>query len=305
MNIFDKFNDGIKRINDLIKVKRKQVTHGQVIILLGQRGKGKSETVKSLCRKISGNKYVVTLDANLSAIPTNPDDKEDYKKLPGCTVIEKNADILWEPGLYIFEDFPILTKNASNDLYNKIKTARHHGLNFLIVAHDYRVLRNTVFPHSNAILLYQDPVITPHQLAPKVGGLGFGYSISRALKDLQQYHYIFVSFDHKMWHNPFLDSRDVDVLTKAVRGNLISSELSNIYYPKKAKNKISKPKRDTKTELLDPLLQIGLSTDEICSALDTTPGFIWKEKVIIKKRYETLYGKKNLKGYLKDNRKNT
>ena len=100
MNIFDRFSDSIKLI-------MKQVEHGQVIILLGQRGRGKSETVKSLCKKLSGHKYVVRLNENLCAIHMNPDDKKDYTKLPRCKVIEDTEDIIWESGIYIFEDFPI------------------------------------------------------------------------------------------------------------------------------------------------------------------------------------------------------
>ena len=295
MNIFDRFYDKVD-------VMKKQVTYGQVIILLGLRGKGKSETIKNLCNTISGKKYVISLDKDLSPIPTNDGDKREYNKLSGCKVIEKEKDIRWESGVYILEDFPILTGNANTELYNKIKTARHFGMNFIIVAHDYKVLKNTVFNHANAILIYQDPVITPHQLKPKVGGLGNGYAILRAVKDLQQYHYIFISFDHKKWHNPSLDSRDVGILKKTIRGNLQSSKLSDINYPKKAKTS-TKSKNNTRKKLIEILLKEGLTPNQIASGLNTTPDYIWKEKVYIKKVYIAEHGKQNLPSYLKDGRR--
>jgi len=295
MTIFDKFIDNVKVI-------LKQVTNGQVVILLGQRGKGKSETIKSLCKSIGGKKYAIYLDRHLSAIPMNPDDKKDYNKISGCKVIEDNADILWEPGLYIFEDFPNLTEDASNELYDRVKTARHYGMNFLIVAHDYMVLKNMIFKHANAILLYQDAVITPHQFNPKVGGLGEGHAISRALKDLKQYHYIFVSFDFKKWHNPPLDSRDVGILIKSIRGNLKSSDLSDINYPKRAIVKLI-TREDTKREYIELLLRHQFTPEQIASALDTSPENVWKEKSRLKRLYILNNGEGDLPNYLKDNRR--
>ena len=283
MTIFSRFIDNIK-------VLTKQVTFGQVIILLGLRGKGKSETIKSLCKRISGKKYIVMVDENLSALPMNPEDKKDYEKLPGCKVIEKDQDIKWESGTYIFEDFPMLTDKSNVEFYNKIKTARNFGLNFIIIAHDYKVLKGTTFSQSNAILLYQDAVITPHQLNPKIGGLKEGFAINRALLNLPKYHYIFVSFDHKKWANPSIDSKKTDILGKAIRGNLKKEQLQDINYPKKTlTTKISTNKKTKRAEIIS-MLKIGSSYEEIKDKLKTSLDTIYKIKSQEKRRYKEENG---------------
>ena len=127
-----------------------------------------------------------------------------------------------------------------------------------------------------------------------------GHAIDRAKNDLEQYHYIFVSFDHKKWHNPPFDSRDIKILKKAIRGNLEPSELSDIFYPKK-NNTVTNAKKETEKELIKELIKIELTIEEImsCTNLDHA-GYIWQIKHYMKKDFINEYGKQNLPKYLKD-----
>jgi len=279
----------LAKLIDKLKVKLKLVKYGNLILLIGQRGTGKSETIKTLCKSISGNKYIVRFDENLSPLPMHNDDKKTYENIPKCIVIENQKDIDWKPGLFVMEDFPSLSESAKRDLYNQIKDARHTQMNFIIVAHDYKVLKDSVFKHSNCILLYQDSVITPHQLKPKVGGLAQGHAIDRALNELPKYNYIFVSFDYKKWHNPSINSRKVDILSKAIRGNLNEHELSDISYPKKQKIQ-SNTKKQTKRADVISLLKDGKSYGEIRRKLDTSLDTIYKIKSQEKSKYKEKMG---------------
>jgi hypothetical protein len=303
-DIFERVKNWLKRFGDRVGQSIKPEEYGHVIILIGQRKTGKSETVKTLCRQISGDKYIIKFDENLLPTQIPIDDKKDYVKIPGCKVIE-SIDQLNETsaGLLIIEDFPDLTDEGKRAIYNKIKDSRHEGYqaNYIIVAHDYKVLKDTVFDQANAILIYRDAAIQPTQLKPRVG-LSNGHTIDRAKSDLKQFHYIFVSFDTKQWCNPFLDSRDVNILKKAIRGQQRNLELKEIEYPRKAML-LRKPKRMTKTEFIEALLMIGLTSEEIATGLDTSPEYIWKVKVYLKKRYIAENGPENLPPYLRDSRR--
>jgi hypothetical protein len=225
--------DILKRFSDNIQTRIKDPEYGKLIIILGQKGTGKSETIKHLCRELSGYKFVVRLDNNLNPLPMHINDKQDYQKIKDCTVIE-NGHITWEEGLFIIEDYPYLRSSAESTLYSLLANARHYRMNFILIAHQYSVINKKIFDFANYILLYKDAVITAHQLNRKVGGLGNGHAVIRGLNNLKKYNYYLISCDHKKWHNPSLNSRKVKPLRRAVRGWLKETELTDIDYPKKS-----------------------------------------------------------------------
>lgn len=300
----------LSRLIDSLKTKLKLVNYGHVIILIGQRGTGKSETIKTLCNSISGMKYVVRFDSELNPLSMHDDDERDYEKLPGCHIIENDEEFTWEPGLFIMEDFPSLSESAKQALYNQIKDARHTQLNFLIIAHDYNVLKDTVFRHANSILLFRDSSITEHQLAPRLGGtqaggLQRGHAIRRALADLKQYHYRLVSFDNNKWIQHQIDSRDASILKKIVRGDDRESDYCDIEYEKTvtiyAK---TEEERETKRQMIQILLQQGdMNTDEIATAVNTTRDTVYKEKSNLKRYLIDTNGEDNIPHWLDDGRK--
>ena len=163
-------------------------------------------------------------------------------------------------------------------------------MNFLIIAHDYTVLKDLVFQHANAIMIFKDPVLTPHQLGPKLQGLGNGHAVKRAIDDLPMYKYIFVSFDYKKWHNPFLDSRDVSIAKQVLRGRLKDSDLKEIDYPKKSSSSSTKNNCDNKRSKTINLLKQLKSYDEIEESLDTSRDTIYKIKSQERRKYQKEKG---------------
>jgi hypothetical protein len=200
------------------------------------------------------------------------------------------------------EDFPHLLEDARRVLYNEIRDARHTQMNFLIVAHDYDVLRDTVFRHANVILLYRGAAIAPQQLAPRINRLAGGFAVQRALAELQEYHYLLVSFDNRRWCNPSINSRDVRILARIIRGLSIESELLEISYPRRVRSREATD-RDTKAELIESFLESGFAIEEIASSLNTSPAYIWKVKSYMKKRYVANNRDLALPEYLEDKRR--
>jgi len=304
----DKINvlESLKQYLDKIKTGVKNTEYGKLVIIIGKQGIGKSETIKYLCKELSGYKFITMPDENLNPKPIPPDDKKDFEKIRGCVIIE-DKEIDWKPGLFVMDDFPSLNPDAEKELYNTLATARHYNMNFIIVAHNYKVINKKIFDFANYILLYKDAHITPQQLAHKVGGLGNGWAIDRALQDLQKYHYYLISCDHKKWHNPPLDSRDTKVLHRAVKGWLKDEELTEINYPKKTSGE-SNTKKEWKLTKIMEMIEQGKDYDEILAEVDTTREYIWKIKCNMRKRYRIRRGydrnvPENLyPEYLRDNR---
>jgi|GEM_PF-5183510 len=291
----------LDRLYDSLRTHLTHVEYGKVIILLGTRGSGKSETIKSLCRNLSGQKYIVRFDEDLSPLPLHADEREIYSRLPACNLIENDDELDWHPGIFVMEDFPSLSEEARQSLYNVIINIRHLRMNFLIVAHDYQVLRRTVFQHANAIMLYRNAVISPQQLAPRINGLSGGFAINRALNDLPEYHYRFVSFNTRRWVNSSINSRDIRLLSRLIRGQLSADELSDITYPRRQNE--CRREQETKRSTIESLIEEGLSPIEIATALDTSPDYIWKIKCYMKKRYIANNHDQNIPPYLNDSRR--
>lgn len=292
----------LDRMYDSLRTHLTEVEYGKVIILLGTRGTGKSETIRSLCRNLSGQKYIVRFDENLSPLPLHDDERGIYSRVPGCNLIESDDEFEWQPGIFVMEDFPSLTEIARQSLYNVIINVRHTRMNYLIAAHDYEVLRRLVFRQANAILLYRGAVITPQQLAPRVSGLSNGFAIHRALNDLPRYHYRLVSFDTSRWINNAIDSREVAQLAGIVRGRLSEEELTDITYP--PRNQLERrAEQETKLSITERLIEEGFSATEIATALDTSPEYVWKIKSNMKRRYRANNNDQNIPPYLNDSRR--
>jgi hypothetical protein len=293
----------LDRLYDNLRTHLIGANYGKVIILLGTRGSGKSETIKSLCRNLGGQKYIVHFDQELIPLPLHDDERNIYSRLPGCNIIENEDEFDWHPGIFVMEDFPFLSEEARQTLYNVIIDARHTRMNFLIVAHDYQVLRRTVFQHANAILLYRNAVISPQQLAPRVNGLSSGFAIHRALNVLPEHHYRFISFDERRWVNASIDSRDTRALSRLTRGLLSVDELSDITYPRR-QNVANRVERETKRSRIESLIEEGRNSPEIARAVDTSPEYVWKVKCYMKKRYIANNNGQNIPHYLDDGRRN-
>jgi len=291
MNILE----SLKQYLDKIKTGVKNTEYGKLVIIIGKQGVGKSETIKSLCKELSEHKFIIMPDADLNPQPIHPDDKKDFEKIRGCK------------GLFVIEDFPFLNSGAEKELYALLAKARHSKMNFIIVVHNYKVINKKIFDFANYILLYKDAHITPQQLAHKVGGLGNGWAIDRALKDLQKYRYYLISCDHKKWHKLPLDSRDTKVLHRAIKGWLEEKELTEINYPKKTSGK-SNTKKEWKLTKIMEMIEQGKDYDEILAEVDTTREYIWKIKCNMREQYriEAGYGgnvSENIyPEYLRDNR---
>lgn len=294
----------LDRLYDNLRTHLIGVDYGKVIILLGTRGSGKSETIKSLCRNLGGQKYIVHFDQDLSPLPLHADERGIYSRLPGCNLIENEDEFEWHPGIFVMEDFPSLSEEARQELYNLIINARHTRMNFIIVAHDYQVLRRTVFQHANAIMLYRNAVISPQQLSPRVNGLSGGFAVHRALSDLPEYHYRFVSFNDRRWVNSSIDSRDTRLLSRLIRGSLSADELSEITYPRR-QNEANRVERVTKRSRIEHLIEEGHSSSDIARAVDTSPDYVWKVKCYMKRRYIAQNNDQNIPPYLNDSRRKT
>lgn len=283
----------LKRFGDKIKGTFNKEEYGHLIILLGQRKTGKSETVKTLCKQTSGPKYVVKFNEELIPTKIPKDDKKDWKKIPNVTIIETTAQLKNQgSGLLIIEDYPALSTKAKRSLYNKIKDSRHQGYqaNYIIIAHDYSVIKGKIYNQANAILIYKDAAIKPNHLDPKVGGLKQGWAIKRAKDEIQKFQYIFISFDHKRWHNQVhLDSRNTKVLKQAIKGKLKSKHLQDISYPKKS-NTTSKTQTKTKKSDIIKMLKQGKDYTEIKKKKKTSLDTIYKIKSQERRKYREKKG---------------
>jgi hypothetical protein len=275
---------------------------GKLIILIGTRGTGKSETIKVLCRNLPGQKYIIRPNQDFLPQPIHEDERGTYQRIRNCTLVENEEDFEWEPGYYVLEDFPMLTSQAGREFYNELIVARHHGINIIILAHEYSVIRR-VFPHANALLLYHGAVISPQALNQRVGGNGRGYAITRAVADLPIYSYRLISFDHSLWTNTQINSRNIDLVINLLQGHLNPNQLSAIDYPRR---NVGNPAghNENKAEDIKILLQEGFSPDEIATALETSSAYVWKVKCITRKQYTDENGTDNIPLYLQDGRQN-
>lgn len=280
-----KIIEQLKRLIDLLNTKFGNIEYGKLIILIGGRGSGKSESVKTLCKNVSRHKYVVKFNGDLRPIALSQDDKKEYMDIPRCHIIESEEKINWHDGLFIFEDFPELFEKADKELYNQVINIRHTFLNFIIVCHDISILSKKILKQANAILLYKDANITPHQLASKVGGLKQGWAINRALQELGEYEHLFISFDHKRWHNPALDSRNIKPLHRMLRKKLKETDLAEITYPKKTTKKtVNNDKKWKKTDI-QRLIEQEYVTPDIAKIVDTSSAYVWKTKCEMRTRF--------------------
>jgi hypothetical protein len=297
INWFKRFGYAINKVYN-------KEEYGKVIILLGQKKTGKSETIKTLCKEISGDKHIVKFDEKFLPTKIADDERKDWRKIPGCKLIENEKQLCDASGNFIFEDFPCLDEECIKLIYNKIKDSRHDGYlaNYFIIAHSYKVIKGTVLDFANAILIYRDAPIKPQQIGARLGNLGHGHAIDRAKNELKEYHYLFVSLDNKKWCNPSINSRDVSILKKILKNKLKEDELKEIHYPKKS-DKLVKPKKETKREIIEQMFKDGFEQEDILNSVKTTSGYIWKVKVYMKKRYVKDNGIDNLPYYLEDNRK--
>lgn len=309
-----KLIEWIERIRDKASCI-KGVKYGKLIIVIGGRGNGKSELVKELCKIISGKKYVIKVDENLNPTKIPEDDKHDYGKIPGCYLIEredsidelsdvddeyKNTDI--PSGLIIFEDFPALSEKGKRAIYNSVKDCRHEKTNYIIIAHDYDVLKETVFKHASAICIFKDAAINALQLNTRLNDLSKAHAVMRAKRNLKEYQYIFVSFDDKKWHKNFLDSRNVDVLRRFLRGKLNDDDLQDIDYPKDKKTK-SSPNTETKKHQIEKLIEKGVDIPTIVKTFETSEAYVWKIRHYMRRKYIEENGPGNIPSYLRDFRR--
>lgn len=311
MGFLDDLYQALAKIGVIVK----HTGYGKVVVILGSKGSGKTETTKTLCRRLKGYKFVLSPDSNMNPQPLLPSVKAAYAHIKKCTIIENNSPN-WQPGLYIIEDFPTLNSQAEQQLYNVLTKVRHHKINVILIAHQYGVINNKIFNLADYILLYQNAIITPHQLNPKVGGLGNGHAINRALKNLKQYHYILISCNDSKWANPFIDSRDTKILQQALRGQLKSNGLKPISYPKKqGTTTTTHQQKNLKSTLIRTMITQGKSYPDMLTAVQnafgrpTTIEYIWKIKCNMREEYrqqnnhqqnipENMYPK-----YLRDNRR--
>ena len=319
----EKIVDWMRRIMD----RASQLTgikDGKVIIVIGGRGNGKSELVKKFCRSLSGTKYILKVDENLNPTEISRDDKDDYKKIPGCRLIENKEDmesalnengknlsnkdeedrsIDLPSGLTIFEDFPALSQEGEKAIYNIVKDCRHKKVNLIIIAHDYKVLKNSVFKHASAICIFKDAAINAPQLNTRLNDLSKAHAIIRAKSDLGNYQYIFVSFDDRKWHKDFLNNRDVEILRKFLRGKLSEKDLSDIDYPKK-NSRYSPVRQKTKRRCIEEMIKENkMDLPSIAKAIGTSDAYVWKVKHYMKKEYLEKHGGHSLPPYLEDCRK--
>ena len=304
-----KILDQLKRFVDSLNIKFGKANYGKLIILIGGRGTGKSESIKTLCKNVSRDKYVVKFNGDLRPIALSQDDKKEYMDIPKCHIIESEENIKWSSGLFVFEDFPELYEKADKELYNQVISSRHTFLNFIIICHDIGILSKKILKQANAILLYKDANVTPHQLAPKVGGLKQGWAIYRALQDLKKYEYLFISFDDKRWHNPALNSRNIKPLYQMLRKKLRDADLSKIWYPKKSTKKVVNNDKEWKKTKIQQLMKQRKSAPDIADTLDTSSEYVWKIKCEMRTNFrkEHSYGHdiadEKYPQYLRDSRK--
>lgn len=314
----------LRNIKQLVERVKRGAYHriygefGKVAILIGQRKTGKSETVKMLSAKIRGYKYVLKVDKNLDPQPLTADERSDWAKISKCYIIENKQDLPWNndddnnlPITFIFDDFPKLDDDAIIDLYNTLIDTRHQFYNIIIIAHAYDTIPKAIYDQANFLLLYHNAPINHTQLAPKVGGHKQGWAIYKALQDMEMFHYYPISFDFHTWHNPPLDSRDINafkqMLTMKKEEIRDMDCLVDIHYEK---NRPRTPKKEAKKTQIIKYIEQGKEYRDMLEEIETSRAYLWKIKCEMRETYRILNDlpdtipEERYPEYLRDRRRN-
>lgn len=263
----DKFINKIKKIFGFSKVE------GKIIIAIGGRGGGKTETAKQLCRELKGKKFVFEFDRNGDFIELNEKDKDEYRDIPNCTIIE-DGEVELEAGLYINEDFSMLTKEGEAKYLELLKHIRHKGINIIIITHSIGQIPNNILHVVNCLLLYKNAGITPQKLATLITPKK-AYAIKRALSNLKEYEYYFISLEDEAWVSQPIDNRDVKILKDYLNGKL--KELEDIRTDNNNEgDKEDKRRANAKKPEIEDAISKGMSYDLIAKRYDTKKSYIMK-----------------------------
>ena len=245
---------------------------GKSIILLGGRGCGKSETVKQVCRLLKGNKFIFEFNKDGEFTEINEKDEEEYRKIKDCILLEhceENSDI--ENGLLVNEDFSKLTRDGEAKYLDLMKHLRHKGLNILIVTHSLKQIPDDILRISEILMLYKKAGITAQKLSTLITPKK-AYAIKKALSDLDQYQYYFISLEDELWYKP-TENRDVDIIDKYLKGKG-KKYLQAIETKKETRE--DKRKKDAKTPKIKEAIKKGKNYTWIKQEYQTTNGYLRK-----------------------------
>jgi len=270
----DEFINKIKNIFGLSKVE------GKIIIVIGGRGSGKTETAKHLCKEFKGKKFVFEFDRYGDFMELNEKDKEEYKDISNCTIIEDDETEL-EAGLYINEDFSMLTKEGEAKYLELLKHIRHKGINIVIITHSIGQIPNDILHVANCLLLYKNAGVTPQKLATLITPKK-AYAIKRELSNLKEYEYYFISLEDEAWISHPISNRDVKVIKDYLNGKL--KELEDIRTDNNNDDKEDKRMANAKKSEIEILISRGFPYDLIARICDTKKSYIMKLASEIRRR---------------------
>ena len=270
---FSNIKTGIDRlINKIKKIFGVSKVEGKIIIAIGGRGSGKTETAKQLCKELKGKKFVFEFDRNGDFVELNEKDREEYKDIPNCTIIEDDETEL-EAGLYINEDFSMLTKEGEAKYLELLKHIRHKGINIVIITHSIGQIPNNILHGANCLLLYKNAGVTPQKLATLITPKK-AYAIKRASSNLKEYEYYFISLENEAWVSHPIGNRDVEVIKDYLNGKL--DGLEDIVTDNNNDDKEDKRRANAKKSEIERLISMGMSYDWIAAICDTKKSYIMK-----------------------------
>jgi len=157
MDFKERIKKGIdKFITKIKEIIGKSGAEGKILILIGGRGSGKTETIKNLCNEVKGKKYVFEFNKDGEFVELNDKDKKEYSNIKDCAIIEDmdNQDI--EAGLYINEDFSKPTRDGEAVYLDLIKHTRHKGINIMIVTHTLNQIPRRYTSHNKLLIALQE-----------------------------------------------------------------------------------------------------------------------------------------------------
>ncbi len=245
---------------------------GKILILIGGRGSGKTETAKQLCKELRGPKSVFELNSNGEFTPLNDKDRKEYEAIRGVTIVTGD-DTEFQPGLFINEDFSGLTGDGEAKYLEWLKHIRHKGINVVIVTHTLKQIPENILQTSNCLLLYKNAGMSAQKLATLITTRK-AYAIKAALSSLNDYEYYFLSIEDELWHNP-TENRDAGIIKKYLQGK-IRGELHEIETDKQKQHHEDLRKKNAKTPHIREAIRQGRDYTWITAEYQTSYNYVKK-----------------------------
>lgn len=155
----------------------------------------------------------------------------------------------------------------------------------MIIAHTIGQIPNDILHQSNCLILYKNAGITAQKLATLITPKK-AYTVKKALSDLKDYEYYFISIEDELWHNS-TENRDVEIIKKYLKGK-IKGELLEIKTDREKKKGEDGRKKNAKTRKIKEAIRQGRDYLWIAEEYDTTSGYLRKIASEMRKNKEPI-----------------